>query len=68
MRADDPRIDDLIKSEQFHHFEGTKAVTCCAVLHNGHHLVAHAFKGDRSPSERERVEQHLSDQVRRVYL
>lgn len=65
MRADDPKIDDLIESEQFHHSEGTKAVSCVTVMKNNHHIVVHGFKGDKSPYEANRVEENLREQTRR---
>lgn len=46
MRGDDPRINDLIKSEHFHHFDGTTTVTCVIVTHSGQQLVGHSISGE----------------------
>ncbi|MBO6629892.1 MAG: hypothetical protein JJ939_15860 [Alphaproteobacteria bacterium] len=43
MRADDPRIEKLIKSESFHHFPGTNIVVCAVVMTCGQQSVGWSF-------------------------
>lgn len=46
MRPDDPRVEELIETESFHHFPGTTITVCAVKLCNGQQIVAHVIGAD----------------------
>lgn len=46
MHATDPRLKELIKSEQFHRFPGSTVVACVIVTKCGQQLVGHSIGAD----------------------
>jgi hypothetical protein len=65
MRADDPQIDGLIKSEHFHRPPGSKTTLCVLVLHCGHEAVGYWIGRGNSETELKEAQDHARDSARR---
>ncbi len=64
MRSDDPRIEELIASEQCTHVPGSGVTFCTATLTCGHQVVAYTVKSPKHTSETDLVEARKDASVR----